>query len=156
MDFFDTNILVYTVDPRDPHRRSVAREVLRAAVDGERLVLSVQVMQEFYNVVMGKRLLPHANAVAALREWSRTAPVAPTTPELLWHALELRERWQFSVWDALVVQAALHAGCSRLVTEDLHHGLRIGALEVFNPFLPGHAVHEPRPRYGARKKTAKA
>ena len=35
----------------------------------------------------------------------------------------------------LVYQAALVSGCTRLLTEDLQHGMRIGDLTIENPFL---------------------
>jgi predicted nucleic acid-binding protein len=42
---------------------------------------------------------------------------------------------QLSYWDALIVAAAERGGCDRLLTEDLQHGQRLGALTVVNPFL---------------------
>ena len=61
-------------------------------------------------------------------------------PRLFAHSL--------SVWDGLIVQAALEAGCDALLTEDLQHGRRFGNLEIVNPFLA--AAHEPRRRYGVK------
>jgi predicted nucleic acid-binding protein len=43
----------------------------------------------------------------------------------------------FSLWDALIVEAALRAGVRRLLTEDLQYGQRIGNLTVENPFGVG-------------------
>lgn len=155
MDFFDTNVLVYTVDGNDPRRQAIARDAVRQALAGSAFTVSTQVLQEFYSVVVRRQMLDHAEAVALLRGWAHERVVS-TTPELLWGALELRSRWQFSIWDALVVQAALSAGCTRLVTEDLHPGQRIGDLEVFNPFQAPASVHEPKAAYGARRKPARA
>ncbi len=46
------------------------------------------------------------------------------------------ERYGFSIYDALIVSAALEAECKTLVTEDLQHGQLIGQrLTVINPFL---------------------
>jgi len=59
----------------------------------------------------------------------------PVTVPLIFDAIELGRRFQISFWDALIAQAALVAGCNRLLTEDLQHGLRIGGLTVENPFL---------------------
>ena len=56
------------------------------------------------------------------------------TPERYSRALELQERYRFSFWDALIVAAALEAGCTRLLTEDLQHGQVIEGLRVENPF----------------------
>ncbi len=47
-------------------------------------------------------------------------------------------RSNISLWDALIVEAALVAGATRLLTEDLQHGQVIdGRLRIENPFLSG-------------------
>jgi hypothetical protein len=40
-----------------------------------------------------------------------------------------------------------------LLTEDLQHGRRFGELTVENPFLEGHAAHEPRRKRRGRPST---
>lgn len=53
----------------------------------------------------------------------------------LYHrALDIQEHYRFSFHDSLIVAAALAAGCSRLVSEDLQHGQRIENLTISNPF----------------------
>lgn len=49
--------------------------------------------------------------------------------------LEIAERWRFSFYDALIVAAALSAGCKTLYSEDLQHDQRLDGLRVVNPFL---------------------
>ena len=49
-------------------------------------------------------------------------------------ALEVKQRYAFSFYDAQIVAAALEAGCARLLTEDLQDGQRIESLVVVNPF----------------------
>jgi predicted nucleic acid-binding protein len=51
-------------------------------------------------------------------------------------ALRHAQRHGFSIFDALVVAAALQAGCSTLWSEDMQHGLMIDRrLRILNPFL---------------------
>ena len=40
----------------------------------------------------------------------------------------------FSFWDSLIVEAALQAGCSTLLTEDMQDGFIIDAMQIRNPF----------------------
>jgi predicted nucleic acid-binding protein len=49
-------------------------------------------------------------------------------------------RWQLSLWDALIVEAARRAGATTLLTEDLQHGMDFDGVVVQNPFagLAGH------------------
>lgn len=56
------------------------------------------------------------------------------SPALYAAALDVLQRQRFGFYDSLVAAAALEAGCRRLLSEDLRHGQRIGALRVENPF----------------------
>jgi predicted nucleic acid-binding protein len=49
-------------------------------------------------------------------------------------AIELQGRSAIGFYDALIVAAALQAGSTRLLSEDLQHGQMFGALRVENPF----------------------
>ena len=48
-------------------------------------------------------------------------------------ALDLAERQNFSIYDRLIVAAAVRAGCTVLYTEDLQHGQMIEKLQI-RPF----------------------
>lgn len=50
-------------------------------------------------------------------------------------AIDIHKRLGYSYRDALVLQAALKAGASRLLTEDLKHGQKVDGLRIENPFL---------------------
>ena len=152
MIFTDTNILVYASDPTEGDKCRVAIELLREASHDSSLVLSTQVLQEFYSTVMRNRLLSGPEALEVSRDWSDQAVVVPTTTELVLQAISLQQRMQLSIWDALIVQGALQAGCRTLFTEDLHNGLKIGDLEIVNPFA--HSVHEEPAEYHASTQAA--
>lgn len=146
MQFFDTNVLVYTIDRTEPAKRSVALDLVRGSMREQSLAISTQVMLEFYATVLRRRLAAPEVATGLLQEWSQGTTVS-TTPELLWRAFEVQRRMGFSLWDATVIQAALDCGCEVLYTEDLQHGQSIGPLKVVNPFRPVSEVHEPAPPY---------
>jgi hypothetical protein len=67
----------------------------------------------------------------------RGVQLAREGPELFERALELRARYAFGWYDALIVAAALACGSERLLSEDLQHGQRIGRLHIVNPFAAG-------------------
>lgn len=51
-------------------------------------------------------------------------------------AFALVSRYQFQIFDALIVASALELGCERLYTEDLQHGQLIeGRLRIIDPFV---------------------
>ncbi len=152
--FFDTNVLVYAYEPVDADRNARAVAVVAEAMNAARFVVSTQVMQEFYNVVLRRRLLAPTDALAFLRLMTEHT-VVPADAGSVLRALALQQRQGISVWDALIVQAALDAGCGTLMTEGLQDGQRFDAASdagmtviVVNPFATGApAVHEPRPPY---------
>ncbi|HEX9700007.1 MAG TPA: hypothetical protein VGD06_11160 [Acidobacteriota bacterium] len=49
-------------------------------------------------------------------------------------AIDLHRLHGFSIWDALIVRAALISGCRVLYTEDMQDGRRIDGLRIVNPF----------------------
>jgi predicted nucleic acid-binding protein len=54
---FDSNVLVYRFDPRDPHKQRAAEELLRVGVAGDSLVLPHQALVELFAAVVRPRLL---------------------------------------------------------------------------------------------------
>lgn len=134
-DFVDTNVLVYAVDDAEPAKRDRARSILGADDAASRLVLSTQVLCEFYVVVTRRlqRPLPAGDAAEAVRELSKLAVVG-SDADLVGDAVRLSIEAQLSLWDALVVEAARVAGCERVLTEDLSDGAEIASVRIENPF----------------------
>ena len=132
--FVDTNVLVYCFDSAESAKRTRALELLDEGED--ELVISTQVLQEFYVTVVRKlaRPLSEAEAEKALHELA-ALPTVTVDSALVLSAVALARGKKLSLWDALILEAARSAGCVRLLTEDLQHGLQLGDLTVLNPFL---------------------
>lgn len=134
MRFLDTNILLYRIstDPAESEKRTVAAKLLKK----KDLHLSVQVLQEFYvqatRSTRGDRI-PHEDAVALIESWKRFS-VQSLTLELLDAALQAKDRWQLSYWDAAIIEAARFAGCDTILSEDLNDGQSYDGVRVLNPF----------------------
>lgn len=148
--FFDTNILVYSRDPDDAAKRALARTLIEGAIEEESFVVSTQVLVEFYATSVRRRLLGPAQALDLVRFWGVNDTV-PHTLDLVTRGIELHQAHSLSIWDGLIVQAALDARCDVLLSEDLQHGRRFGSLEVTNPFLPVAAHEAPARSPKARK-----
>jgi predicted nucleic acid-binding protein len=133
--FVDTNVLVYAVDDGEPRKRDRARSLLAAPSAGA-LVVSTQVLNEFYVVTTRKleRPLPEARAAEAVKQLSML-PTVVTDVALVHSAITISRESRLSLWDALIVAAATAAGCERILTEDLSDGASIGSVKIENPFL---------------------
>jgi predicted nucleic acid-binding protein len=128
--FFDTNVLIYSVAQDDP-RSTQAEEVLASGG-----VLSVQVLNEFVSVARRTILMSWSDVTEALDAFRVLCPSPlPITIEMHEAALKIAEKHGYNIYDALVVAAALEAGCATLYSEDLHDGQTIdGQLTIRNPF----------------------
>ncbi len=132
--FFDTNVLVYCTDSTAPEKQAIARALVSTASASGDAMISTQVLIELFNVCTRKQQMPPAHAkalVTAYTGWS----VVPSDVALVTAAIEKSLQQQLSIWDAMVIEAALRGGAQTLYTEDLTHGQRFDALTVVNPFI---------------------
>jgi predicted nucleic acid-binding protein len=133
--FFDTNVLVYMHDPRAAYKRAVALNLFRRHMYSETLVISTQVLQEFYVTVSRKiENIKTGQARAITAEYARLT-VVTIHPEHVLLAIDLRSRRQISFWDSLILVAAKAAGASLVLSEDLSHRQVYDGVRVENPFV---------------------
>ena len=128
-DFFDTNVLLYLLSA-DTAKADRAEELL--AVGG---TISVQVLNEFVAVASRKLRMPWTEIREVLAQIRAVCAVEPITIETHDRALQIAERYGLSIYDSLIVAAALMAGCKALHSEDMQDGQVIERqLTIRNPF----------------------
>ena len=132
-EFIDTNVLIYADDARDPRKRDRARELIRGLMRSRRGVLSLQVLQEYFSAATGKLGMDAENAKQRVVLYTRF-DVATLAPADLLAAIDLHRLHHLSIWDCLIVRAALNGSCTMLHTEDLSDGSVIDSVTVSNPF----------------------
>ena len=136
--FLDTNVFIYAIDtsPGLKKKREIARHLIRESIQDETGVISIQVLQEFYQVSTNKIQVPLSTekALEFLRYMSVLDTIHPDL-DMVIAGIYLHEKHLISFWDSLIIQAALTAGCTRLFSEDLQHGFEIDHLRIENPFL---------------------
>ena len=49
-------------------------------------------------------------------------------------ALDARQRFQLSYWDAAIIETARVMGCAQVLSEDLNDGQDYAGIQVTNPF----------------------
>ena len=134
--FFDSNVLVYVFDKRAPQKAAVAQRLLSQCAAHGDAVISIQVLQEFYVAVTRKLVPPllQAEAEGVVREFGRLELVEPDLILVL-EAVAVSHRYRLSLWDSLIIQAALRGGAEVLYSEDLQNGQVFEDLTVRNPFV---------------------
>ena len=130
----DTSVLLYAIsrDPAEQDKAKRANDILA----GRDLALSVQVLQEFY--VQATRAsrpdaLSHRQAVLLIESFRRF-PVQDLTSGIMLAALDARQRFQVSYWDAAIIEASRAIGCTEILSEDLSDSQDYGGVRVVNPF----------------------
>jgi predicted nucleic acid-binding protein len=132
--FFDTNVLVYCTDAAAPAKRARARTLVAEATIAGAAVTSTQVLIELFNVLTRKQRL-EAGATRALLLAYTAWPVLDSDTAMVCAAVDRSIADGLSIWDAMVVEAAIRAEADTLYTEDLNPGQRFGPVTVVNPFL---------------------
>jgi predicted nucleic acid-binding protein len=127
--FLDSNIVLYLAS-EDLAKADRAQELV-----AEGGTISVQVLNEIANVLLCKMGLSWAETRTFLATIRGLLKVESITIEVHEVGIDLAERYQLSVYDSMIVSAALSAECDILLSEDLQDGLLIsGRLRVLNPF----------------------
>ena len=132
-EFLDTNILIYAHDGRDPRKQTCARDLIRRLLRERRGVLSLQVLQEFFAAATRKLGMSSEDARRRIVQYSRFDVVTLGVADLV-AAIDLHRLHHLSLWDALVVRAALNGACTTLHTEDMQSGYVVETLTLQDPF----------------------
>ena len=126
--FLDTNVFLYLFSP-DIAKAQRAELVIEGGG-----TVSVQVLNEFAAVARRKVRLEFPEireALRAVRSGCRVVSLDIETHEL---GLDIAERYRLSVYEGMIVAAAIQAGCRILYSEDLQHGQQINGVTIQSPF----------------------
>jgi predicted nucleic acid-binding protein len=130
--FLDTNMVVYLYSDDEPEKRNMAC----ALFDNFAPVISTQVLNELANTLRKKFGLECETITEVIAEVRVACFVFTVTAETICQALDLAGKYRYSYYDSLILSAALAAGCTTLITEDMQDGQIIdGKLAIRNPFL---------------------
>jgi len=127
--FFDTNVAVYAFADTSA-KTQIAEDLMRAGG-----LISTQVLNEFADVACRKLKMSWAETREALNAVRSSCGVpVPLTTGVHDLALDIAERHRYRIYDALIIAAAVDAGCRTLYSEDLADGQIIQGLRITNPF----------------------
>lgn len=128
--FLDTNILLYLLSA-DPIKAGKAEDVIASGG-----IISVQVLNEFAGVALRKLQMPFEEIQEILTQIRTICAVEPITIDTHDCGIQLAMQYRLSIYDAMIVAAALLAGCTTLYSEDMQNGQVIdNQLIIRNPFV---------------------
>ncbi|MGH8582492.1 MAG: PIN domain-containing protein [Gammaproteobacteria bacterium] len=128
--FVDTNVLLYLLSGDEAKAERAEKTIAGGGV------ISVQVLNEFASVARRKLGMPWVEIRDISAHIRTVCTVGLITLEEHDRGLQVAEDHGFSVYDAMIVAAALLTGCATLYSEDMQDGQVIdGRLTIRNPFL---------------------
>lgn len=131
----DSNIFVYLYDDRAPEKCATAERIVRALSE-RKSVVALQVVGEVQNVLRRKFKTPNWKAAQVGHNLLQAFETFAYSRDAVDRALEQLSTGRFSYWDALLLASADEAGCTALLSEDMHSGDHLGHVEIVNPFAP--------------------
>lgn len=133
--FIDTNILVYANDRSEAEKCTRAKQLIIDGILNDNLVVSTQVLSEFYVTVTQKIKIKLPIAIAKKEIFLlKSIEIVEIDYNLIIQAINISQKQKISYWDALIIAAALKADCDTLYTEDLNPSQIINGLKIRNPF----------------------
>ena len=134
----DTNLLVYTLDRREPEKRERAREVLRRVGRNGSAALPAQVLSEFANACL-RKLEPRPEPEVVRREVERLMlafQILPLTGPVVLEALRGVREHLLSYYDAQIWAAARLGQVGVVLSEDFNPGAVLDGVSFTNPLDP--------------------
>lgn len=127
--FMDTNVLLYLL-AGDAKKADQAESILRLNP-----LISIQVLNETVNVLRRKMRMSWPDTYEFISLIRSLCTVSPLTIDTFERGILISQKYMLSVYDSMIVSAALGSGCAILYSEDMQHGLRIAnELFICNPF----------------------
>ena len=133
--FLDSDVLLAAHDLDAGERRAIAEHILRQLWQDRSGALSVLVLREFYEGLVGGPASPVPRRAARdLVDAYSVWPIAPLDAADILAASELEERHRLPIRDAMIVTAARKSRATLLLSARIPPVRYVTGLEIRNPF----------------------
>lgn len=127
----DSNILIYNHSLEFESKKYIAMNFFN-----ENPVVSSQVISEYISVIKRNLKISKLEIMQLCSLWLEKCIVQPVVISTIKLAENLITKYNFQVFDSIIVAAALEADCEIIYSEDMHNGLIIeNSLKIVNPFI---------------------
>jgi predicted nucleic acid-binding protein len=126
--FLDTNILIYLFS-NDILKKEISKELLRKKPN-----ISIQVCNEVSNILMKKYKFSPQEVKNILKEILKNTTLNQIDNNTIFDALDIKDRYNFSYYDSLILSSAKNLDCNILYSENMQNNQQIDNLTIINPF----------------------
>lgn len=131
--FLDTNIWLYAFLETEAGTKK--QLIASSLIEKQGVVVSNQVINEVCVNLIKKTLLGETEIQQLVQDFYQGCRVIEFNRQILMDASGMRQRYNLSFWDSLIVACALAAGVDILYSEDMQNGLIVSEyLKIVNPF----------------------
>ena len=128
--FVDSNIILYLMDS-DNTKRSIAQQILLS-----KPYISPQVLTEVGNVCKRRFKFTKSQVLDLWADLLNDCILVPTSSSTFSKAISISKKYDFQIFDSLIVASALDSECVTLYSEDMQHQMLVEkALTIINPFV---------------------
>ena len=128
--FVDSNIVLYLMDEEE-RKKHISRKILSNSPS-----ICVQVLVEVANVCKYRFNYKKLDLLQLWTVLLRDCNLVSTDNQSMQKAIQLVNRYDFQLFDALIIADALKANCTILYSEDMQHNMLVeNKLTIINPFL---------------------
>ena len=129
--FCDSNIFLYAIGNQDEAKQKISAELIM-----QKCFISTQVINEVSSVMYRKLKLTNSEINFFVEDCYDRYKIINFNRDIFILATELRQKYNFSYYDSLIVSSALSSSSDILYSEDMQHNQLIeGQLWIVNPFL---------------------
>jgi predicted nucleic acid-binding protein len=127
----DSNILIYNHSLDYESKRIKARDFFN-----ENPVVSSQVISEYLNVMKRNFKMDKQELMQLCSLWLEKCSIQPVILSTIKLAQNLISKYDFQIFDGIIIAAALEADCDIIYSEDMQNGQIIeNILKIVNPFI---------------------
>ena len=132
--FIDSNIFLYAFNDANLEKHKKAVEIIMNK--SYESVISVQVINEVSNNMLKKLYFTNSEVKEFVLDSYERYEVQTITKEIFTNACDIRDSYNVSYYDSLILSAALFCGCKYIFSEDMQHEQCIfDKLTIINPFI---------------------
>jgi len=130
--FIDSNIFLYAFNNDDIDKQKVATKIIMS--ENSSYYISLQVINEVSNNMLRKLQFTNTEIKDFINDSYERYRVYNITKDTFLLACDIRDKYNISYYDSLILSSAINSNCNILYSEDMQHNQKIENLTIINPF----------------------
>jgi len=130
--FIDSNIFLYAFNDDDINKQNIATKIIMNK--NISYYISVQVINEVSNNMLRKLQFSNTEIKEFIDDSYKRYNVLDIKKDIFLLACDIRDKYNISYYDSLILSSAINSNCTILYSEDMQHNQKIENLTIINPF----------------------